>query len=524
MNKTMNTRIAFIILLFCSFWNCQNKKEITTAPNKRPNVLIIFPDQLRRYSAGFWSDAPYKDLALGKGDPVVTPTMDRLAKNGIVFTNAISNFPLCSPYRGMMLSGRYPEQNGIWNNCRVGRNESLRDDIETIPDLFFKAGYNTSYFGKCHWLKNDPLFDEKGNYVGTTETPGGHHVNKYDTYIPPGKSRHNIEYFYQALKDEHFNPRIYSNDPYTIEGKKDGELHLPKIFSAKNEAEKIIDYLRNEREQRDSNKPFCMIWSMNPPHNPWDDENTDMEALHQHYGTDKYPKINNELVVRDNADLEVAHYARHYYANVTSADKYMGQVIDELEKMGALDNTIILFSSDHGEMMGSHSKTGKNTLETESLGIPFIAHWPKGFEPGIEDVLFSVPDVLPTAMGLAGLSNDIPEAIEGTDFSSLLTRADSNVKNPEAVLLMLGNSRGVLTNRYTLCLKESKKPWDKHDVKTIEAAYFYDNLEDPYQKNKIKLTDNPEVSKSLLNHLARLLKKTNDPWFQHKKHSHLIPY
>ena len=355
--KLKNTLLIVISLLLLS---CKSevKKEVAST-TKKPNILIVFPDQLRRYSAGFWSEENYKKHVVGKPDPVLTPTIDKLAKNGVVFTQAVSNYPLCSPYRGMMLSGMYPEQNGIWNNCKKGREHSLKDDIATIPDLFFKAGYNTSYFGKCHWLKTEPLFDENGNYQGTTEAPGGHYVNTYDTYIPPGK-RHNIEYFYQALKDEHFNPRIYSNDPSTIEGKKDGELHLPKVFSAKNEAEKIIKYLKNENGQRNADKPFCMIWSMNPPHNPWDDENTDMETLHKHYDTDKFPEIDNKLVVRKNADLKVANYARHYYANVTSADNYIGQVIDELEKMGELDNTIVMFSSDHGEMLGSHSRTGKN--------------------------------------------------------------------------------------------------------------------------------------------------------------------
>lgn len=522
----MKFKIVLLLFLTVNF-SCKNEAKVvenTQIEQKKPNVLIIFPDQLRRYSAGFWHESPYKELAQGKADPVVTPTIDKLAKNGIVFTNAISNYPLCSPYRGMMMSGRYPEQNGIWNNCKQGRNESLRDDISTIPDLFFKAGYNTSLFGKCHWLRNDPLFDEKGNYVGTEEAPGGHRINGYDTYIPPGKSRHNIEYFYQALKDEHFNPRVYSNDPNTIEGKKDGELHLPKMFSAKNESEKIIEYLKNKRGQRDASKPFCMIWAMNPPHNPWDDENTDMETLKKYYDKDNFPEIDKKLVVRENVDLETAAYARHYFANITSIDMYMGKVIDELEKMGELDNTIILFSSDHGEMMGSHGKTGKNTFETESLAIPFIAHWPKGLSTSTEDVIFSVPDVLPTVMGLAGLGSKIPSDIEGTDFSSLLVESQLKVKKPEAALIMLGNSRGVHTTKYTLCLKENKKPWDKHDVKTIEEAYFYDNIADPYQKHKIKLESNPEVSKVLLNHLGILLKKTNDPWYQSKKHKDLIPY
>lgn len=416
-----NILFSIITLALISI-GCQSQSTVkkNKVSKKKPNVLIIFPDQLRRYSAGFWSEAPYNKFIKGKSDPVVTPNIDVLAKNGIVFTSAISNYPLCSPYRGMLMSGRYPEQNGIWNNCRVGRNESLKDDISTIPDLFLAAGYNTSYFGKCHWLKNEALFDEKGNYVGTTKAPGGHYVNRYDTYVPPNK-RHGIEYFYQALKDEHFNPRIFSNDPEAIDGKKDGELHLPKMFSAKNEAYKIISYLNNKK-YRDPQKPFCMIWSMNPPHNPWDDENTDMESLHKHYGKDKFPEIDQKLVVRKNADLEIANYARHYYANVTSADKYIGKVLDELKRSGDLDNTIVVFSSDHGEMLGSHGFTGKNVVELESLAIPFIVHWPKGLKPGISDIILSVPDVLPTIMGLAGIKDQIPNDIEGTNYASLINK------------------------------------------------------------------------------------------------------
>ena len=520
--KLKNTLLIVISLLLLS---CKSevKKEVVVT-TKKPNILIVFPDQLRRYSAGFWSEENYKKHVVGKPDPVLTPTIDKLAKNGVVFTQAVSNYPLCSPYRGMMLSGMYPEQNGIWNNCKKGREHSLKDDIATIPDLFFKAGYNTSYFGKCHWLKTEPLFDENGNYQGTTEAPGGHYVNTYDTYIPPGK-RHNIEYFYQALKDEHFNPRIYSNDPSTIEGKKDGELHLPKVFSAKNEAEKIIKYLKNENGQRNADKPFCMIWSMNPPHNPWDDENTDMETLHKHYDTDKFPEIDNKLVVRKNADLKVANYARHYYANVTSADNYIGQVIDELEKMGELDNTIVMFSSDHGEMLGSHSRTGKNSFQLESLSVPFIVHWPKGLKADITDVLFGATDVLPTAMGLAGLSNQIPSEVEGTNFAGLLLNPENNsVKKPEDVLIMLGNSRGIFSGKYTLCLEENKKQWDTDKGTEISEAYLYDNINDPYQLNKIDLKTLPEVSSKLLKSLGEKLKMSNDPWFQQKKYSNLIPY
>lgn len=521
----MNFKNSILILMAMLSISCQPKKQQVETSSEKPNILIIFPDQLRRYSAGYWSEDKFKDYVIGKPDPVVTPNIDKLAKNGVVFTQAISNYPLCSPYRGMLMSGMYPEQNGIWNNCREGRDDSLKDDISTITDLFFESGYNTSYFGKCHWRKTEPLFDEKGNYVGSKEEPGGHYVNTYDTYIPAGKPRHSIEYFYQALKDEHFNPHIYSSDPNAIEGKKDGELHLPKVYSAKNEAEKIVNYLQNKNKQRDSNKPFCMIWSLNPPHNPWDDASTDMEELRAHYDVDKFPKVDESMIVRGNADIEVAHYARNYFAAVTSTDKYIGVVLDELEKMGALDNTIVIFSSDHGEMLGSHGLEGKNVIEMEATAIPFIVHWPKGLKANINDILLSVPDVLPTTMGLAGLSDKIPSAVQGTDFSELLTNPSSTkIKKPEAVLLMLGNSRGVLTKRYTLCLRENKKQWDKKEGTKLAETFLYDNIEDPYQLKKISLDERPEVAKELLTKLGGLLKKANDPWYKNRKYNNMIPY
>ena len=188
----MKIKNSILVLLILLSTQSQSQKKEIKASSKKPNVLIIFPDQLRRYSAGFWSEPEYKKYVIGKPDPVITPNIDKLAKTGVVFTNAISNFPLCSPYRGMLMSGMYPEQNGIWNNCVKGRKDNLKDEVQAITDLFYKAGYNTSYFGKTHWHITEPLFDAKGNYVGTEQEPGGNYVNKYDTYVPVGRARHGI--------------------------------------------------------------------------------------------------------------------------------------------------------------------------------------------------------------------------------------------------------------------------------------------------------------------------------------------
>jgi len=505
--------------------NSTTNREYTGERENRPNILIIFPDQLRRYSAGFWAKDKFKKYAIGETDPVVTPNIDRLAEQGVVVTNAISNFPLCSPFRGMFLSGSYPEQNGIWGNCKIGRAFSLKADIATIPDVFYEAGYDTSYFGKCHWLINKPLFDVNGNYQGTTDSPGGNYMNKYDTYVPPGADRHHIEYFYQSVKDQHFNPYVYSSNPNVIEGKKDGELYLPKKFSPKNEAENIITYLKNEKNERDAGKPFCMIWAINPPHQPWDDKNVEMDVLEANYGKDKYPKIDTTLVRRKNADLNVVDYARNYYSNVTSVDFYMGLVLDQLKKMGELDNTIVIFTSDHGEMLGSHKLTGKNVLKKEAYAVPFIVHWPKGLNPNVSEVLFDATDIFPTVLALAGLEDKTPSTVKGLNLSESIKNPDNNAEQHKSVLLMLGNARGIETNRYTLVLKENIPKADSKKIATkIEEMYYYDNQEDPYQNTKLQLNPNSDLSNFLLTELAKKLKLADDPWYKGRRYSNIIPY
>ncbi|AYD46433.1 sulfatase-like hydrolase/transferase [Arachidicoccus soli] len=533
MKKAIKGLILSIIVVSVSFYvaGCSgqqkgsekekngSKATKTSLVKRPPNILIIFPDELRRYSAGFWSQKPYKEDVVGKPDPVFSPNIDRLAKTGVVFTSAIANYSLCSPSRGMFLSGMYPEQTGIWNNCFIGRDESLKDNVATLTDLFYQAGYNTSYFGKCHWLKPEPYFDEEGNYIGSDRFPGGHYMNSFGTYVPPGLGRHSIQYFYQAVKDNHYDPYVYSSDPHTIDGKKDGEVYRPKIWSPKLEAAKIIDYLQNKNDVRDTSKPFFMMWALNPPHPPYGYKNSDTVFEKKYYGTDKFPSL-QDLVVRDNANPKVAAYAPYYFGNVTSVDYYMGLVLDELKKMGALDNTIVIFSSDHGEMLGSHDLNGKNVLYTESLAVPFIISWPDGLQPGISNIMFGSPDALPTIMGLAGLSNKIPAKVQGTNFATLLTDpSESKIQKPTAQLLMLVDSRGILTDRYTLGLQESK---EKSNL--IKEAFIYDNLKDPYQLNKISLKEKPDVAKELLAQLGVLLKKANDPWYKQKKHSDIIPY
>lgn len=503
----------YIVLLFSIFQlNC--RAQVSVGKSEQPNVLIIFPDQFRRYSSGYWSQPEYRGKTQGKSDPVITPNIDKLAKNGIVFTNAVSNYPLCSPHRGMLMSGMYPEQNGIWSNCRKDRTDALKSDIKAVTDVYFDIGYNVSYFGKCHWINTEPVFDEKGTYKGTTESPGGHYINRYDTYVPPGKDRHSIEYFYQSVVDNHVNPYAYSNDPKTVNGNKDGVPFRTNEFSPKTEARHIRNYIKNNRNQRDSNKPFFLIWAPNPPHAPWDLKNTDMEQYRKHYSEEKVPNLEN-LVVRKNADTQMANHARSYFSNVTSIDKYIGSVMKELENSGLLENTIVVFSSDHGEMLGSHKLKGKNVIQTEAIAIPLIIHWPKKLKHRIEESFFNVPDLMPTLLGLTGNKKAIPKNIGGLNYSRNLVSKSYKKNKQESALLLLPNSKGIINKQYTLSVGKSKKGFE---------VFLYDNIKDPYQLKKIKISERKEVAQELLKELGQFLQKTNDPWYQERKFNKIIKY
>jgi arylsulfatase A-like enzyme len=501
--------VLFVFVMAAGWMSCIQQKE-----ENPPNIIYIFPDQYRNYSLGFWSQPGHAKYLQGSPDPVSTPALDKLAHDGIVFNRAVSNFPLCSPYRGMLLTGMYPDQNGLTTNCRDDRDVQLKRDAVCFTDVFAQAGYHVSYFGKCHWQKTEPLFDTSGTYLGSTRAPGGHYINRYDTYVPPGPDRHSIDYFFQALKDDHFNPMVYSNDPRAIEGKADGELYMPGRFSSELESEKIIDYLSNTHGQRDPDKPFLMIWSLNPPHNPWTEKSTRMEFFDQYTESGK---VNlNELLTHENADPEVGHYAPYYFANVSAVDHFIGKVLEHLDELGLSENTIIVFSSDHGEMLGSHGKGGKNVPEIEAFNIPFIIKWGNKLPHRVEDLILSVPDVMPTLLGLAGLEDKIPFEVQGTNYAKILKTPNSDPAEKAASALFINmNSRGVYTGDQMFVVSQREgEPAE---------AFGYNHLTDPYQLNRIPF-ERIENGPDLKAELSRLLKETNDSWYREKICSDFLSY
>ena len=480
-----------------------------------PNVIYIFPDQYRNSSLGFWGDEPYSSSVGWSADPVLTPNLNRFASESVVLTDAVSTCPVSSPHRGMLLSGMYPERSGVILNCMSERPESsLREDAECIGDVFKGAGYSCAYIGKLHVdfpTENNP--QNPGTYVSERRP-------EWDAYTPPER-RHGFDFWYSyGTFDEHKNPHYWDSE---------GNRHDPKEWSVKHETDVAISFIR-EHCKSGSKAPFMMMLAYNPPHSPYASLDDCMEEDYSIYKD----KELSELYVRENADLEMAKAPsiRYYFANVTGIDREFGRLMKSLEELGLKDNTIVVFTSDHGETMCSHSlQDPKNTIYRESLNPPFIVRYPNHLKPRIDSTLLSSTDIMPTLLSLAGLKERIPQSVEGYDLSSAL-RGETDAFRPESALYMrnlngeqgedgmvrgfFGEARGLKTQRYTFEVDITRDG-------ELKSMLLFDDYEDPYQLNSLHQSDKELVDK-LLKELGRKLRETNDVWYRERVLSDMIDY
>ena len=472
----------------------------------RPNIIFIFPDQMRNAAMGFWSDEEYKDYVPWQGDPVNTPNLDRMAEESVVFSRAHSSYPVSSPYRGMFLTGMYPEGSGIPMNCISTRPYStLNPDAVCISDVLSEAGYNCGYIGKLHAefpTPDDP--ENPGHYVSDR-------MPEWDTYTPPER-RHGFDFWYSyGTFDEHNNPHYWD---------KDGHRHEPKEFSVKHEVNVAISYLRNEHGERDKKKPFFLVMSLNPPHSPYNSLKDCMEEDFVQYKEKSFA----ELFVRPNADttMNKAKSVRYYFSNVSTVDRQLGRLFDEIKNLRLEENTIIVFTSDHGETMCSQGVTDpKNSIYSESFNVPFLIRWKGHIEHRVDSTLISPTDIFPTLLGLAGLSAKAPETLQGYDLASHILDEGAECTLPRSVLYIKNAdepkdeeglihgyfpmTRGIKTARHSLAITLNRDT-------TIREIQMFDDIADPYQFHNIGIEENSELYNDLCATLAQKLVDTQDPW------------
>ncbi len=477
--------------------------------NKKPNLIVVFPDQFRKQAIGYFNE-----------DPVVTPNLDKFAEESRVLKNAVSNQPVCSPFRAMLLTGKYPHTNGVIGNCN-SKNKAhgvyLKENEPCFSDILSEAGYNQAYIGKWHL---DPPVEKNAKYTGSGKTEG----ILWDTYTPPER-RHGFDFWYSyGCWNRHLQPHYWNSDAAVDERVEIND------WSVKHETDVAIDYIQNkDNYYRDSEAPFSLFLAFNPPHPPF-------EEVPARYLKQYEDKAHHKLLNRDNAMLvgrgrEAKEHVRNYFAAITGIDQQFGRILQTLEEKDLKNDTIVIFTSDHGEMMGSHGMRRKIVWYDESLLIPFIIRWPGKIAPGEDDLLLSVPDIMPTLLGLLALSAEIPASVQGRNFSSLF-RGEGG-KRPRSALYLnvppsdpAGGLRGLRTHSHTFVMnsKTYTGPAVLHgtngeitDVKDdfitteIGPTILYDNINDPYQMTNIA-EDNPEKINELKKILQRWLVKTGDPW------------
>ena len=450
---------------------------------KHPNLLFVVPDEFRPYSMGF----------LGR-EPVVTPNLDRFAGEATTFTNMVSNYPVCSPYRGMLFSGKYPYKNGVVGNCNSQHASiTLPEAGRLMPDLLSEQGYSLGYIGKWHLQAPRPGDEVYG------EGPRGDGV-VWDTYTPPGAGRHQFDYWYSyGCCDNHNNPHYW-----TADGAIDEAIHVNE-WSTIHETDVAVDYLKNTSGQRDSAKPFALFVAYNPPHMPFDQVPETYRDIYR----GKRPE---DLAVWENLTPQGMELIRddinNYFAMISGVDDQFGRLLDVLDEEGLTDDTIVIFTSDHGDMMGSHGQVRKGQWYNESLLVPFVVRYPGIVRSGTrDDALLSTVDIYPTLIGMLGLSDHIPGDLDGADCSRRI--ADGSSPTREAAFYMridhlnctTGN-RGIKTDRYTYAIEKSE---------TSVEHFCIDNLSDPEQMTNVFGRD-IDLDRGHRERLEEFLKSAEDPF------------
>lgn len=487
---------------------------------ERPNIIYVFPDQFRNDACGFWRQEGFKEYRTVKGDPTITPNLDKFARESLVLTSAQSNNPVSSPHRAMLMTGMYSaDRNGVPVNCNTNSPKSdLNPNAITVSDVFNQCGYDCAYIGKYHLdtpTPNDP--ERPGEYVESQ-------MPVWDAYTPKER-RHGFNYWYSyGTFNEHKNPHYWDND---------GKKHQPVEYSPVYEAKKTIEYLKNAGNVRDSKKPFFMMIGMNPPHSPYDSFRDCMEEDYNLYKDIPLDSLLRPNVI--NRNLPKVKSTPYYFANITGVDRAFGMILDALKELGLDKNTIVVFTSDHGELMCSHgmASEAKNMPYAEAMNVPFIVRYPEKIKHRVDSMLISTPDVMPTLLGLAGIGEQVPGEVQGKDYSALFMNPKAKLLRPTSALYfkqadgqMVANGetsnyfpmgRGVKTAKYTLAFMITKE-------KKLKEVFFFDDEADPYQLNNLSLKDNKKIAEKLCEEMGRQLKAIDDPWYREKILDDLIAY
>ncbi len=423
MRVIVKNGLGTFFILWAILTSCQSGIQ----KPEQPNVIFILTDQWRASALGYAGN-----------DIVQTPQLDKFAESAVNFTNAVSVLPVCTPYRASLMTGRYPTSTGMFINDLYLPSEEL-----CMAEIFNEAGYNTAYLGKWH-------LDGHGR----------------KDFVAP--ERRQGWKFWKGSECDHHYPKEHYYD------NKDTTLRYWEGYSTYAIADEAKNYIQQHANDQ---QPFCLFVSIATPHFPHNTAPKEFMKM--------YPK--EKLKLPDNVPDDMKEWAykelQGYYAHCTATDKAIGEIIEETKELGIYDNSVIVFTSDHGEMMGAHGFRPfmKHQPYSESANIPFLISYPEmdANKGKTAEAAITTPDILPSLLSFCNIN--IPESIEGYDLSGIMRKPDKDREraalymnvSPFGIAYPSDEYRAIRTASYTY-------------VKTPTGpSMLLDNKKDPLQMNNL---------------------------------------
>ena len=458
---------AFWALTAVDSMLCARDVEKARKPSG-PNLLFVFSDQQSWDMLGCYGN-----------DQIVTPNIDKLAADGVRFNHCISSCPVCTPYRGMLMSGQHP----LYNGCMVNDIQMLPGHGRYLGEVLRDAGYHTGYIGKWHL-----------------------HGGRRQRGIPRGPLRYGFD-------DEFFSNNCALNYWATHAFYWDDTGRRVKLgkFEPDGQTDQALAFL----DRYAGKKPFALFVSWHPPHN-WG---------RGYPAPAKYKKLYDPKTIklrpscRDTPRMRSDYQG--YMALCSNVDDNFGRLLKKIDEKGISRNTIVVYTSDHGDILRSHGVLDwhKSRPEQVSCRVPLILRWPGTLSPRVSDMLVGTLDLMGTLLGLLKLQ--APKTCQGIDHSDALMKGrDSETESvPLFFWGMKSDWRGVYTHRYTYAFEP--------DGATKGIEVLYDRQEDPHElKNLFASPGHQKVRTELHALTLKWMKKFHDdhiPWDKVKNEIYVDP-
>ncbi len=357
----------------------------------KPNLLFIWTDEQQYFTMKAYGN-----------DLIQTPNLDRLASESFVFKKAYVVQPVCTPDRSTVMTGLYPHTNGC-----VANNIALPESVKTLPEIIGDPDYHSAYMGKWH-LGNE-IFKQQGfdTWVSIEDN--------YIQYYTEDRNREDRSDYHHWLLEKGYQPDERNRFGRSYAARLPFEHCKPKFLE-----EKAIEFLETK-----GNEPFILYVNFLEPHMPF------FGPLDSLYSPDRVPlpdnfydlpgeddplthhkKVKNDRKQYGPSEKEFRELRAKYWGLVTQMDISVGGILDKLESLGLAENTIVVFTSDHGDMMGAHQMVAKGVMYEESVRIPFLLKDPRmNKSQRIIEERVSQIDIVPTILDL--MDREMPENLQG---------------------------------------------------------------------------------------------------------------